>query len=219
MGRPKKKIEADGAPPEVDLETRRRIIKAAETLFASKGYKGVSMKDLAEMVEVTAAALYYHFPKGKEDLFVAIIKSIFEEWAEAVPGVVAGGKDIRERLRLLTHYFFNRPNDNFPIMMRDLNENVKDEEIRHSVWKHYGRTYVQAVNSVFQQAIDAGEVTQSIPAHIMASFYQGMTLSAQQNMRMTGVKMDAVETERLAQMVVSVLLDGLGVRQSSSLAI
>ena len=42
----------------VDQETRRKILTKAAELFLAKGYKGVSMKEIAEAVEVTSAALY-----------------------------------------------------------------------------------------------------------------------------------------------------------------
>ena len=65
----------------VDQETRRQILTNAAELFLAKGYKGVSMKELAQAVQVTSAALYYHFPKGKEDLFTKMIQTVFVDEA------------------------------------------------------------------------------------------------------------------------------------------
>ena len=62
MGRPKKlNLEEVGVDPS-DFETRNRIIQASILLFKEKGFKGGSMKDVAEAVSITPAALYYYFP-------------------------------------------------------------------------------------------------------------------------------------------------------------
>jgi AcrR family transcriptional regulator len=214
MGRPRKITDFNGESPEVDQETRQRIIKAAEELFVSKGYKGVSMKEVALAAKVTAAALYYYFPAGKEDLFLDVIKTMFEEWAAGVTHAVAGGQDVRERLKLLTIYFMNNPHGSFPMLMRDVTHYIEDEDKKREMWKNYIMSYQQAVSQIFQQAIEDGEVGQSIPANLITMLYQGMTISVLNNPRMVSWRTDPLEAERLSQIIVSVLLDGIGVRES-----
>jgi AcrR family transcriptional regulator len=41
--------------------TRERILAVALTLFADKGYDATSMREIAEQLGITKAALYYHF--------------------------------------------------------------------------------------------------------------------------------------------------------------
>src|SRR5918911_2840586 len=53
--------------------TRARILDAARGLFAERGYAGTSMRDLAEVLGITKAALYYHFP-GKADILLALVE-------------------------------------------------------------------------------------------------------------------------------------------------
>jgi len=48
------------------------IINAAEKLFFSKGYDEVSMKDIAQKVELSKATLYLYF-QNKKSLFFAIV--------------------------------------------------------------------------------------------------------------------------------------------------
>jgi AcrR family transcriptional regulator len=49
-------------------ETRERILDAARELFAREGYEAVSMRRIAERIEYSATALYFHF-EDKEALF------------------------------------------------------------------------------------------------------------------------------------------------------
>ena len=52
--------------------TQQRILEAARELFAERGYAGTSIRDIAERLSMTKAALYYHFP-GKQDVLVALV--------------------------------------------------------------------------------------------------------------------------------------------------
>ena len=48
-------------------DTRARIQSVALELFAEQGYERTSLREIAERLGVTKAALYYHF-KSKEDI-------------------------------------------------------------------------------------------------------------------------------------------------------
>jgi AcrR family transcriptional regulator len=51
--------------------TRERILNVALDLFSDKGYDGTSLREIAEQLGVTKAALYYHFA-SKEDILMAL---------------------------------------------------------------------------------------------------------------------------------------------------
>ena len=55
-----------------DSQTQNKILDAATRLIAYKGYHAVSMKDIANEVEIKPAAIYYYY-KGKDDLMEDII--------------------------------------------------------------------------------------------------------------------------------------------------
>jgi AcrR family transcriptional regulator len=60
------------------VDTRARILDAARALFAERGYAGASMRDLAEALGMTKAAVYYHFP-GKADILLALVEPLLVE--------------------------------------------------------------------------------------------------------------------------------------------
>jgi AcrR family transcriptional regulator len=59
-------------------KTHEEILKLSIPLFAKAGYDGVSMRDVAVAVELTPAALYYHFA-DKEQLYVDAVAYAFRE--------------------------------------------------------------------------------------------------------------------------------------------
>jgi AcrR family transcriptional regulator len=51
------------------------ILKAAETLFAQKGYHQTSIEEIANLSEVSTGAVYFYF-KNKEDLLITLMQEI-----------------------------------------------------------------------------------------------------------------------------------------------
>jgi AcrR family transcriptional regulator len=204
-------------PANIDRETWRDIVKAAKELFLARGYKGVSMRDVAEVVQITPAALYYYFPQGKEDLFISMMQVTFEEWTAGIYQAIAGAQGIRERLHLLTSYLLTLPVDNFPALIRDAHEQIKNNEKRHAIFRQLRSTFEQHVADVFQQAIDAGEITADIPASVLASMYQGMVIALLQYLHFSTKDVERIAVPRLVSIVVSTLLDGIAspVQQTS----
>ena len=67
------------------LETRNRILDAAENVFYTKGVAHTSLDDIAKAANVTRGAIYWHF-KNKSDLFIAMCDRVhvpIEEMAQA----------------------------------------------------------------------------------------------------------------------------------------
>lgn len=57
-------------------DTRQRILDVAAHLFATRGFAGTSIRDIADELGVTKAALYYHF-ESKEVLLKSIVAQAF----------------------------------------------------------------------------------------------------------------------------------------------
>jgi AcrR family transcriptional regulator len=57
-------------------DTRERILDTAAELFSERGYAGTSIRDIAERLDVTKAALYYHFASKAEILHALVDKPL-----------------------------------------------------------------------------------------------------------------------------------------------
>src|SRR5690349_8405753 len=69
-------------------DTRSRIQEVALELFTEQGYEATSLREIAERLGVTKAALYYHF-KTKDD----IVGSLIEDRIAAMDELVAWARD------------------------------------------------------------------------------------------------------------------------------
>ncbi len=63
------------------MSTKEKILDAALTLFAEKGYDGTSVEQIANIVGIKAPSLYKHY-KGKEDILNALIDSAEARYEE-----------------------------------------------------------------------------------------------------------------------------------------
>ncbi|MFJ2606746.1 TetR/AcrR family transcriptional regulator [Streptomyces sp. NPDC091279] len=77
----------DGTKQQRRGNTRQRIQDVALELFAEQGYEKTSLREIAERLDVTKAALYYHF-KTKEEILV----SIFEDLSQPIEALIEWGR-------------------------------------------------------------------------------------------------------------------------------
>lgn len=81
--------------------TRRQseIIIEAARLFREKGYLATSIRDISEALDMTSAALYYHF-KNKEEILLGIMHVGLDGLLEAVNGAILGQSSVWDKIRV-----------------------------------------------------------------------------------------------------------------------
>ena len=75
--------------------TKRRILDEGLRLFAEKGYKAVSMEQIAAAVGVRAPSLYKHYP-GKEAIFRAILAEMKQRHLENMRAMQMRGREAQD---------------------------------------------------------------------------------------------------------------------------
>ena len=84
-------------------EVRTRILDAARELFASEGVESVTMRRIAEKIEYSPTAIYFHF-RDKEALLAELCDFDFRTFAQQFVEI-AQIPDPVERLRLTGHAY------------------------------------------------------------------------------------------------------------------
>lgn len=74
------------------MNTKQRILDAALTLFAEKGYANVFVGQIAEAVGIKAPSLYKHF-RSKQDIFNAILDEIKRSYEKQSGSLNMDGND------------------------------------------------------------------------------------------------------------------------------
>ncbi len=64
--------------PDVSVERKIQILKAAMDVFSKKGFHEARMEDIAHEAQLSIGGLYWYY-KSKEDLIVAIMEEVIDQ--------------------------------------------------------------------------------------------------------------------------------------------
>lgn len=87
-----------------NANSREAILTAASTMYATRGYEAVSMRDVAGVVQIKPASLYYHF-KDKEALIREALAYVFAEKTAPMEAVLQAGTSPQERFEAFIAWF------------------------------------------------------------------------------------------------------------------
>jgi AcrR family transcriptional regulator len=98
---------AGGESPHHDArsrtDTRARIQQIAVELFSEHGYEGTSLREIAEQLGVTKAALYYHF-RSKEDIILSLVEDYQAQMDALISWAREHPRNAATRREILTRY-------------------------------------------------------------------------------------------------------------------
>jgi len=80
-------------------QRREQLIEVATKLFARNGYEATTTSAIALAAGVTEPILYRHF-KNKQELFIAIVRSVSDVTLKAWQAIVAHEQDPIKRIKL-----------------------------------------------------------------------------------------------------------------------
>lgn len=138
-------------------ETRRRVLLAAEKLFAKNGYDGAGMREIAREAEANLAAVHYHFGT-KQALLCELLRlrgvPIAEQRMERLAELRERGPfDLESVLRaFLEPAFFGNPSgalDHSPYAELRARLSLENEamtrEVLAEIFDESSRAYIQAI--------------------------------------------------------------------------
>lgn len=99
-------------------ETRRKLLRAAEKVFAKVGFEAARLEDIAQEAGHTRGAFYAHFSK-KEDLFFALLEQQAHQHLTAIQAITEEcGDDGEKKLRCIRDYYSSlAANRNWSMLM------------------------------------------------------------------------------------------------------
>jgi TetR/AcrR family transcriptional regulator len=150
-------------------DTRDRVLQVAQNLFAERGYRGTSLRDIARRIGIKAPSLLHHFP-SKEQLYMAVLDRIFEGMEDSASTVLMGRDAFQERTRRAItgaiDYIAGRP-DSIRIIWREMTE---ESGVGRQLFKRrIPPLFAMGVNFLFQGQ-RAGEFREEVdPFHFLLS--------------------------------------------------
>lgn len=86
---------------EVRVESKRdQILRVAEEIFAENGFRGTTLREIAERVNIQTPGLYYHFD-SKQDIYDSMIRNIYDSLADKLLEPIESAEGVKAKVRLL----------------------------------------------------------------------------------------------------------------------
>jgi len=102
----------DARAPVARSPSAERILDAAESAFAARGFDGASLGDVADAVGIRPPSLYKHFA-GKQALFEAVLQRLLDPYFEALEHSLqlpTGPGEADANLRQIVARYWRTPN-------------------------------------------------------------------------------------------------------------
>ncbi len=150
-------------------DTRDRVLQVAQALFAERGYRGTSLRDIAKRIGIKASSLLHHFP-SKQQLYLAVLDKMFESLEDAANAIAWGRESRQERMRQAVgdaiDFIASHP-DFVRIMWKEM---ADESGVGRQVLKRrLPPLFSTAVNFIFRGQRDGEFRTEVDPLHFMWS--------------------------------------------------
>jgi len=183
---------------------RERVQATAERLFAERGYKAVTLRDIAQELGIRQASLYYHFPGGKEELYVTVTERGLQAHREGLEQAIAGaGESLEAGLRAVLQWLASHPPvDLARMLLADFP--AISEEHRNRLTELALDCLVRPIENLLQNARQRGE------AREVDSRLAALTVLAAAEALHANARLTAREPADLVESALPILLRGLG---------
>ena len=155
----------DARPTRIQSENQQKILAAALTLFSRYGFRGTTVDQIAARADMSKANILYYF-KRKNDIYVAVLEKLLENWLEPLSDMNPDGdpeeelwKYIKAKLKLsaqspeASRLFATEVIQGAPLIKPFLENELRD--------------LVQDRCRVLQQWIDQGRLVNAPPLHML----------------------------------------------------
>ncbi len=152
------------------ISARERVLHTAGRLFSERGYAAVTLRDIADALDIRQASLYYHAPGGKEELFVQVTERGLERHRQGLESAIAGAGDhLRDQLRAAARWLLSQPSINYGRMLQSDMPAISPKEAERLRMSAF-MSLIAPLQKAFQQGVSLDSVAASKSIHLAGAF-------------------------------------------------
>ncbi len=159
-------------------EKKQRIIDAAASVFAEKGYSGTVMADIAKQAGIGKGTIYEYFP-GKEELFFSVFEWMNTKMKQtARVSIAALGETAAGRLRVFSRVVvdaYNELQDMYTLTLEFWSAAAASpmrDRFQKALRQMYA-DYREMAASIIEDGIKSGEFRYDVDSRAMAAALVG----------------------------------------------
>jgi len=157
-------------------KTRANIIKAAISLFAKNGFHNTSITEIAKLCKLSKGALYWHF-KDKEDLLMAVIEQVKQEWKDVLRKELKRNWSAREKIHRILDLLVKTTLENkerYVIFIILIAEFTEVDERFERVLREGFMEFFDFIAQIVDEGKREGSIHPDINPHLMAVAFMGI---------------------------------------------
>jgi TetR/AcrR family transcriptional regulator, cholesterol catabolism regulator len=185
------------------LDRKTEIINCAAKLFKEKGYSAVTMRDIAQTLDIKAASLYNHI-KSKQEILVLIVLEIAEEFTNRINDIAFSDLNTIQKIEKVIELHIDITIRN-PDALACLNNDwmhLTDKELTYFVKMR--EDYEETFRSLINSGIQSNEIKNLNPEVIIFSI-----LSTLRTLYIWYGKKNRLTESSLKKDMAAVLLTGI----------
>lgn len=154
------------------------IIEKALELFATHGYFGTSMDDIATAVGIKKASLYSHY-SGKESIFTAVFNSILEDYSVFIVNLTTYSENTNslESLQSIFSKYIKNCINNYKMTFWDRYYYYPPEYLKDYIMQktyEIEMAFMDKITKVIEKGITRKEIVNKSASDIALAFYNIM---------------------------------------------
>jgi len=190
-------------------DRREHIIQGAMKIFAQKGFRGTTTREIAKRLGISEALMFKYFPT-KKDLYWAIIQKRMDG-AEAMlfPREAIQAKEDREVFRAISSYLIKRNSEDPTFMRLILYSALEGHELSRIFFEKITQEKIGLLSEYIKQRIQEKAFRKVSPV-IAARAFIGMVINYVQSREIYGMKDILRFSDReIVETLVDIFLNGL----------
>jgi len=159
-------------PEDVIQNTKRFIIDTARRLFSEYSYLGVSMNDIAKKLNITKAALYYHFT-GKAEIYKKVLDNVFNDLSLSIAQASNEATIDKKLYKLIKNYLDFGFKEKNLIKALMLKLSPADNQITKCITQLRKRI-INLIQPIIEEALVSKKLTKKVDAELLTSLLTSM---------------------------------------------
>lgn len=156
-------------PSRVQVKNRNAILAAALNVFASHGFRGATLDQIAAEANMSKPNMIYYFP-SKEDIFINLLKRHMDQWLAPLRAIDPDGDPLEQILKYVqsklqmsrdmpreSRLFANEIVQGAPRMKDNLSGDLKE--------------LFDQTSALFSRWMRAGKIAHVAPEHLIYSIW------------------------------------------------
>lgn len=183
---PSSEVELEGETPRLNrrqaakVKTREKVLHAARTLFAERGYEPATIRDIAKGAGMSTGAVFANF-QDKAELFEAVLSENMTNLAETLKTAAASETSLRPRLMAALTAGYHSSLDLLPLVQAIVARSWFQPVAAEMRTRDAVKPVMSVVTDALQTGVRDGELGQDADVRLLGDLIYDAWLSNYRN--------------------------------------